>query len=481
MMRRAFQVALLCAPLAGTVTGLALAAPKRILETSFLVLPNEPAGVVGEVPPASDFRAMAGNVEFEVRSATRAGDLKTIVVFDLASIAREGLAALIDQARAMQPELRQMRNVSLFVVSTEWTQFHKTFEFGPGQTYEYFLPETESAAGDRAGPPLSPGQLPWAAQGGFSLDSFRGLAEILRSERGPVRVLWIGQNFGWVTPPHHAADRFARTPWQEQDVLERKVPFYSAFAPLDAFTQAGADFWPIVWLSGLSGPDRNFRSDLKQASDIAQYLGGEANTCSGDLAGCLKSVLKKSSRDGWIIRIAGPPVDWTNDTAKLLHVWYAPNRAVLDLKRPFVRLKQPKVWVLERRVGAKRVPTIPGTAPPVPLFDSIDLSGRAGCGVSKGSETEKLEMTAIVPDAFVPGLRAQVEVIGEQMELHNRSTPKPVLVRETWQGAAEMCVDLPPTSQTKALYRIVVFNPEAGWAGVGFLPVSDVIHNRSRL
>jgi hypothetical protein len=45
-MWRAFQVALRCAPLAGTLTGLALAAPKQILETaSYCFLTSRPAAL----------------------------------------------------------------------------------------------------------------------------------------------------------------------------------------------------------------------------------------------------------------------------------------------------------------------------------------------------------------------------------------------------------------------------------------------------
>ena len=306
---------------------------------------------------------------------------------------------------------------------------------------------------------------------GPSLESFRGLAEVLRGEQGPLRVLWIGRSFAWAAPPYRPADPLAGTPPQAQ------IPFDSPFALLDAFTQAGVDLWPMVWLDGQHEPDQNLRLDLHPASDLARYLGGQANVCVSDLAGCLKSALEASSHDAWIIRIAGPQVDWTNGAAKLLHLWYAPNRAVLDLKRPFVRLNQPKAWTLKRRVGLKRLLPLRGTPPSVPLFDSMSLPGKAGCDAGTGSELPKPAMTAIVPDAFVPGLRAHVEALGEQTQFRTRSTPKPVLLRETGQGAAEICVDLPSTSQTNANYRIVVFNPEAGWAGVGFLPVADVLRS----
>ena len=92
-------------------------------------------------------------------------------------------------------------------------------------------------------------------------------------------------------------------------------------------------------------------------------------------------------------------------------------------------------------------------------------------------------MTELVPDAMMRGLRTYAEVIsaakaqraaasGEHMQLRTRSAPQ--LLRETGQGTAEICVDLPPTSQKDGSYRVILFNPEAGWAGVGVGPVADV-------
>lgn len=492
-MPKALQSALLCAGLTATPAIHAERTPEAILETRFLILPNKPVTGVGAVPPASDFRATVGNKKFEVRAVTRAADssdLKTVIVFDLASIPRDGQLRLVDQARAMEPGLRRMRNVSLFVVSYEWTEFHNAFGTA-GEQYEYFLPEPGSAAGDRGAPPPSPRPefLKWTegqAVYGPSIQSFRGLARVLQNGRGPIRVLWIGQDFGWVHP-----DR--------QYIVGGRSPFYApnaAFGRLDAFTQAGIDFWPIVWLDGLSEQAEGPRRNLKQAWDLAQYLGGEASVCSTDLAACLKSVLERSMH-GWIIRIAGPPVDWTGDSAQVLNLWYAPDRSVLDLTRPFVRLEKPRLKLERRQPGVRLVPIWREVAPAVPLFDSVALLGKPGCGAVKGSATEKLAMTAIVPDAVVRGLQTYVEVLSvssgpaetklsaqqrraamlsQHLQFRTRSAPE--LVRETGQGTAEVCVDLPPTSQIDWSYWIILFNPEAGWAGVGFLPVADVVRTR---
>jgi hypothetical protein len=44
-------------------------------------------------------------------------------------------------------------------------------------------------------------------------------------------------------------------------------------------------------------------------------------------------------------------------------------------------------------------------------------------------------------------------------------------------GTDEVRVNLPPTSQQAGCYPIILFNPTAGWAGVGVVPVADVPGN----
>jgi hypothetical protein len=473
--------------------------PKPILETSFLVFPNKQAS--GVVPPASEFRATVGKVKYEVRSVTPAAsarDLKTVIVFDLASTAPDEQPCLIHQARAMAVELRRIPNVALFVVSYEWTEFHKPFGYGSGETYEYFLPEPNTAVQDAC--PSQPSPRPeffwWSrgwAGGGPSRESFRGLAEILQSERGPIRVFWVGQYFGWVHPV------YANTYEQYIDVVEGRSPFEPFYTPnaaygwLDAFTQAGINLWPIVWLNGESEQAKGPMVNRSRASEIAQYVGGKASVCDTDLAACVKNLIEMSSR-GWIVRIAGPEVDWPPPASvKVLNLWYEPDRSVLDLQRPFVRLEKP-------RIRSARILAWRTVAPAMPLFNSVWLSGKPGCGAGPGGETKKYATTELVPDSFVQHgvvkLRTYVEVLsvgpgppdkklsaqqvraavlGEHTQLHTRSAPE--LLRETGQGMAEICVDLPPTSQTDGSYRIIVFNPEAGWAGVGVVPVADVVRN----
>ncbi len=145
----AFQAAFLFAWASGTLLMSAPQVPKPILETSFLVFPNKSLAGSGEVPPASNFRATVGKVNYEVRSVSAADDspdLKTVIVFDLSSIPPDYQPCFIQQAMAMAPNLRRIPNVALFVVSYEWTEFHKPFGYGSGETYEYFLPEPRSAA-----------------------------------------------------------------------------------------------------------------------------------------------------------------------------------------------------------------------------------------------------------------------------------------------------------------------------------------------
>ena len=399
---RLLSYALFFAASAGSLLTSAPAAPKPVLETNLLVFPNKPAG---EVPPASDFRATVGNVKYEVRSVTSAAgssNLKTAIVFDLASVAPEQQPCFIQQARAMAPELRRMPNVALFVVSYEWTEFHQPFRYDSGETYEYFLPDPKAPAKDECASPPPRESISWSRDWGGdkpSRESFRGLAAALQNSQGPIRVFWVGQYFGWVHPICADSDQ------QLHEVLEGRSPLEPRYTPnaaygwLDAFTRAGISFWPIVWLNGESAQAKGPKVNRKDASEIAQYLGGQASVCDRDLAACLKNLLNASSH-GWIVRIAGPEVDWTPPaTAKFLHLWYDPARRVLDMKRPFVRLEKPEA----RSARMLRFETPPARSarilawhtvlPSLPLFDSVWLSGKPGCSAGPGSEPKKSAMT----------------------------------------------------------------------------------------
>jgi hypothetical protein len=301
----------------------------------------------------------------------------------------------------------------------------------------------------------------------------------------------------------------ADTDQQLQEVVQGKSPLEPRYTPnaaygwLDAFTRAGISFWPIVWLNGESPQAKGPKVNWKDASEIALYLGGQASVCDRDLAASLKNLLDASSH-GWIVRIAGPEVDWTPPaSAKFLRLWSGAGRSRLDMKRPFVRLEKPEAG----SARMLRLETPPARAarilawhtvfPSIPLFDSAWLSSKAGCDAVARDSTKKYAMTALVPDAMLRGLRTYAEVLNvspgpsdkkltAQQERaavqggHNqlRTRVAPELIRETGQGTAEICIDLPSTSQTDGSYRVIVFNPGAGWAGVSVLPVAEVVRDR---
>jgi hypothetical protein len=487
--------------------------PKPILETSLLAFPNQVTGAA-RVPSVPELRATVGKVEYEVRSVTPAAgsaDLRTVVVLDLSSIPLENQPCLIQKAREMLPAFRRMTNFSLLVVSDEWTEFHKPIRYAPGEMYEYFLPDPNVSTKDRCAPassspqskrrPLSrekqmqtnPGFRGAGAYGGLAArQSFRGLAEALQSERGPVRVFWIGQAFGWIHPwtvsNRYEYDRVL----QGLDSSEIAYSPNAAYWWLDAFIRPGISFWPIVWLNGANRQAKGIKYAEQYASEIAQYLGGRARVCNRNIARCLQKQMDASSR-GWIVRIAGPPVALpVRYTAATLRLWYGPDPGVLDFKRPFARLEKPGA----RPGGSIGYRT---AMPAMPLFDSTWLPGKAGCGTGSAKETRPYAMTAVVPEAQVRGIRKYVEVLsvspgppekkltdeqeraavlGEPMQLHLRTAPE--LVRTTGRGTAEVCVELPPMDDANGSYRIVLFNPETGWAGVGVLPAADVLRDREQ-
>jgi hypothetical protein len=225
------------------------APPPPVVETNFFVLPNKAIGGATETPRAADFRATVGKEAYEVRSVSRAADwkdLKTIVVFDLASTAPESRACLIAQAKLVAPILLKQKNVELFVVSSERTPDHQQISYPHGTVFEYFLPEPGTETTDPCSPlPPPKGKF----ESGLSWDrdpvswqAFRGLAEKLKTERGPVRVFLVSQGFLWfyvgmVTP-------------MKGEVL-RKIDEHIAYSPnaayswTDEITRAGINVSPI--------------------------------------------------------------------------------------------------------------------------------------------------------------------------------------------------------------------------------------------
>ena len=71
------------------------------------------------------------------------------------------------------------------------------------------------------------------------------------------------------------------------------------------------------------------------------------------------------------------------------------------MKRPFVRLEKPRI----RPTLILAWQTI---FPSVPFFDSVWLSGKAGCDAGPEGRTKKYAMTTVVPDAVVRGLQTYV-------------------------------------------------------------------------
>ncbi len=490
---------------------------KPILETEFLVIPNRAFVGSGVLPQASDFRATVGKEELQVRSVTPAAgspDLKTIVVFDLASVPPDYQPCFIQQVKALAPDLRRISNVALYVVSYECTELHGAFGHGPGEEYEYFLPDPNANGKDMCAS-LPPPRPAWGWPRGWSerakndpnfrfqsqdtsvlggglatIRSFRGLAEALESMSGPVRVLWVGQRFEWVRPG------YANDEYTYGRVLAGKLSLEPGWTPnaacdwLDAFTRSGISFWPVMWLDGESVQGQGPKRSLEWASEIAKYLGGQATVCERDVAACLNNILDTTSH-GLVVRIAGPEVGWPDRyTPQQLRLWYEPDSAVLDAQRPFVRLAMPIV----HSAGILIWHTLP---PVTPLFDSVWLKGKAGCSQGAAGPVTKYEMAALVPDAVANGLQSYVEVLGlspgapekklssdqeraavlgDHMRLRVRGGPE--VLKEIGQGTTEVCVELPAPGPTDKSYRVILFNREAGWAGVGVLSAADVLRQR---
>jgi hypothetical protein len=205
-------------------------------------------------------------------------------------------------------------------------------------------------------------------------------------------------------------------------------------------------------------------------------------------------IVLASSAQGWVVQIAGPAVERTSRYGlESIEVWYQPDRAVLDVKRPFLHGVKMQ--------GDPRAPSWTATtALAVPLFDAESLIGKAGCDGGFGNGGRKAAMTALIPANALGGgmdeLQTFVEFLGtdpsqsnsaptqrqvrataidEHMHLKVRQAAGHPFANDKIPGKVEVCVDLPSPTSAKGSYRVVVFNPKTGWAGVGVLSVADVV------
>jgi len=499
------------------------AAPPKaapVLETSFLVIPNKPLPPGQDLPSPSDISAMVGKKPYEVRSVMRPSnrqDLKTIIVFDLDSTLPENRPCLLKQARDVWRVYRGRRDVEILVVSTELSDTHGIIgQWENYRAYEYFLPG--AIAEDACSQP-APNRSEWKDKppykGTASTLAFRGLAATIEKERGPVAIIWVGRRFWWLYPwihgtvmaPPETGGTFAEANYAVPgiDAAELWLP---------ELTQSGVDVLPFVWLNGRSASSVGPKKSIEAASKIVSYLGGQVKICNRNVAAGVRKVVT-SARNGWIIQIAGPLVSWEAFPFPFLHLTYEPDRAVLDVKRRFVRPDElPPSLVWAQTFCDRRVPS-------VALFDAAWLVGKPGCnGVPEGAK--KWTMAALIPDAVGqqttdlltaaafdpansgplpeelaglnrpapdshPGLKTRLETRpvvavpshgapgGEAPNAGQTSPKRRDAPPSGSNGLLEVCVDLPPTTATTGSYRVMVFDPDSKWSGVGILPLADVL------
>jgi hypothetical protein len=120
---------------AASVVTLPLAAPdlEPVRETNLLVFPNQSKGTAGKSPLVSEIRASVGNLELaalSITSATGSCKVKTVVVFNLASVAPDHQPCLIQQARALAPVLRRFPNVAVLLFRMNGQSFISLSETG---------------------------------------------------------------------------------------------------------------------------------------------------------------------------------------------------------------------------------------------------------------------------------------------------------------------------------------------------------------
>ena len=448
------------------------------VSTLVLVVPNKPIGNGVDVPAPTDFKAKVGDLPYSVQGVTRASEsptLRTIVVFDLAATAPDSRACLFEQAASIAPRLLE-KNIELIIVTPEIGEVEHRFSVASGAVYEYFLPDERaslSAACSAVASSSHPRQseIGWhsSVRSGHALG---GLLAAVKDYAGPIRIFWVGQGFEWfyagqVTP-------------MRGEVLHRRDyvrQYYSneGYEWMDEITRAGISVSPVSWMNGSIERDR-VSGDRRRARDMADYLGGQYVPCDGGVGTCLENALAVSDH-GWVLQINGPAVERTTKfSLSQLEITYSADRSAAALRRPFVLgalppLKDPIF------LGRTTDPAV------VPLFESEWLTGRPGCEASSSGDGPRRAMTAVVPawtlDQWDSGLQVQVELLDPSesrrkltdphMHLKVRRTVGPPVPSARFPGRAEVCVELTPSIAPTGQYRIILFNPKVGWAGVGYV------------
>jgi hypothetical protein len=364
----------------------------RTVQADVFLPPKAPE--IGDLS-LSNFDVLVGKTPYTVESARRAIDVEKVVVFDIFSIQPPSVDCFLDQIRSYVLGLRP-GEIEVFV-STRFGSGSYWFTDGLHRYELYDLAPNTKANCD--GP--EEGKKPWNRTG---FEDLPGILGALWRKQGPIELVWVGQGFAWANKRVELG-RNGTDPGP--NVAAEWMPY---------ITRLGLTLFPMVWGKESPGGLRNEASRVRDAGQVASYLGGDVNECRGGVTSCLDRVFEKNSH-GWVVSVSGPGVKELNfGFWPLLKVQYGRDdqREKATLARPFA-------------VPANRSDVFPNAYPATtPLF-STGLDAIPGCSSQPG----KRAITVLIPRNVIARggrlLKAYTTVLGNSK---TDSTQKGFNIRE---------------------------------------------------
>jgi hypothetical protein len=281
----------------------------------------------------------------------------------------------------------------------------------------------------------------WAR--GIDWDVVGSLASWFDGVSGPVRVIWVSDDFQWFGPRPvcDPADRVCTLSPRGAHDLNLATPFRRYLS------EAGVTIFPLLVPGPANATPKDKRRNLESAEHLGEYTGGfavEGGTL-GEGNG-LAHALRVTSR-GYVLRLSAPPGE-----DGLLKI----------------RIKGPPHIRSQRRfmVSAKgTVPRIAGRLGDVPfpvLFPCARLSVENGCRDSEGAENLAITAQPAPPPLASGKLHVVVSYKGET-GFHQR------FEFDRWQSdgnGSPPRVCLPVARRRSSIRRITAYEESTGWAAM---------------
>jgi hypothetical protein len=403
-----------------------------------------PGGNSTELPELSDVRATVGGRRYSVDSIRKVGHIRKVVVFDFSSIQAQDVECLHEQMESfiLRPEL----DVDVFAVGC----CGNAYRFKDGQGV-YVLPDWKPPPKDKCKNPSHDRLQKVVETTGFG---FASLLSELWGSKGPVQVVWVGQDFGWGAQGHTLLPE------------STYVPSWVSFVPdwMPYVTGLGLSVFPVVWTRPGSTGDAVQKRSREEAAVTAQYFGGESTECQGDIEPCLRTVLARGA-SAWLIGVIGPAIEGRSEgRLPELKIQIGSEKEAY-LRRAFS--------VPADQSGPFPYSPKPGVFPETetPLY-SVGLAVQMGCRTTPGSQSTLPSMTVYIPRTIIGLGGADLDLyispyspdgVGSAKGMKTRAVVT-VKTDDRSSGPGEVCLTLPSVEGSMQLV-IVLYNQKLHWAG----------------